>query len=85
MIHGTIYEAEGHGGGGGDALFCVIIAWLSIIAWITFAWGGGGHGRGGGTTTGRAAAATTRRCSLGGATGTVMASANSVGLTFLSV
>ncbi|KAK1272508.1 hypothetical protein QJS04_geneDACA007857 [Acorus gramineus] len=56
MIHGTIYEAEGHGGGGGDVLFCVIIAWLSIISWITFAWGGGGqwprrrhhHGKDGG-------------------------------------
>ncbi|KAK1268311.1 hypothetical protein QJS04_geneDACA013807 [Acorus gramineus] len=42
----TIYEAVGHGGGGGsaDVLFCVIIVSLSIISWITFAWGGGDHG-----------------------------------------
>ncbi|KAK1294966.1 hypothetical protein QJS10_CPA16g01265 [Acorus calamus] len=37
----TIYEAMGHGGG---VLFCMIIIWLSVISWITFAWGGGDRG-----------------------------------------
>ncbi|KAK1319990.1 hypothetical protein QJS10_CPB04g00573 [Acorus calamus] len=38
----TIYEAAGEAvGHGGGVLFCMIIIWLSVISWITFAWGGG--------------------------------------------
>ena len=38
--------AEG-GGLGGEALYCAVILWLSVVSWIIFSWVGGEDGGGG--------------------------------------
>jgi len=44
--------AEG-GGLGGEALYCAVILWLSVVSWIIFSWVGGEDGGGGRRRRGR--------------------------------
>ena len=41
------FVGTAEGGLGGEALYCAVILWLSVVSWIIFSWVGGEDGGGG--------------------------------------
>ncbi|RLN36140.1 uncharacterized protein C2845_PM03G01100 [Panicum miliaceum] len=42
------FVGTAEGGLGGEALYCAVILWLSVVSWIIFSWVGGEEEDGGG-------------------------------------
>ncbi|CAN6196365.1 unnamed protein product [Urochloa humidicola] len=38
------FLSTAEGGIGGEALYCAVIVWLSVVSWIIFSWVGGEDG-----------------------------------------